>query len=160
MATDTPGLDVEPTAEPATAAGKTETDDAPEPDTAPKPLLPPRLPRRTPWARLLMRTLKVDGLDCPRGHARMVLLALITAPRAIERILRHLRLPYIPPPVAPARAPHETELRLWDADPGALPCPAPGRRIRGRREPCVRTLTTPLQKFLGTIWALTKTGTT
>jgi hypothetical protein len=107
---------MEPAAELATAARETETDDETDGETEPDELLPPRPPRRTPWARLLMRTLKVDGLDCPRCHARMVLLALITAPRVIERILRHLRLPHTPPSVAPARAPREPELRLWDAD--------------------------------------------
>jgi hypothetical protein len=47
----------------------------------------------------------------------MVLLALITAPAVIERILRHLKLPHVPPPVAPARATREPELELWDVAP-------------------------------------------
>ena len=33
----------------------------------------------------------------------MVLLALITAPAAVERILDHLHIPSTPPPLAPAR---------------------------------------------------------
>lgn len=49
--------------------------------------LPALPPRHTPWARLLERTLRVDGLDCPRCHTQTVLLALITAPKVIERIL-------------------------------------------------------------------------
>jgi hypothetical protein len=50
-----------------------------------------------------LRTLKVDGLDCPRCHAQMVLLALIT-----------------PPPVAPARSferPPELAFDSWDEPP-------------------------------------------
>ncbi len=64
--------------------------------------------RRLRWARLLKRTLGVDGLDCPRCHATMVVLALITASDVVERILDHLGLPSTPPPVAQAR-PHPTE---------------------------------------------------
>lgn len=43
----------------------------------------------------------------------MVLLALITAPAAVARILDHLRTPSTPPPIAPARVPasaYQTEL--------------------------------------------------
>jgi hypothetical protein len=39
----------------------------------------------------------------PRCQSQMVLLALITAPSTVERILDHLRIPSTPPPVAPAR---------------------------------------------------------
>ncbi len=60
-------------------------------------------PRRMPWARLLMRSLGVDALECPRCQSQMVLLALITAPRVVEKILAHLRIPSTPPPLAPAR---------------------------------------------------------
>jgi len=60
-------------------------------------------PRRMPWASLLKRSLGVDGLECPRCQAQMVLLALITAPRVVAKILDHLRLPSTPPPLAPAR---------------------------------------------------------
>ena len=129
-----PGLEVEPTAELATAASVTETDGETDGETEPDELLPPRPPRRTPWARLLMRTLKVDGLDCPRCHARMVLLALITAPRVIERILLHLRLPHTPPSVAPARAPREPEVRLWDADPDDSDEAPPGAHLTSRAD--------------------------
>ena len=60
-------------------------------------------PRRLPWASLLMRSLGVSGLECPRCQSQMVLLALITAPRVVARILVHLRIPSTPPPLAPAR---------------------------------------------------------
>ena len=60
-------------------------------------------PRRLPWASLLMRSLGVSGLECPRCQSQMVLLALITAPRVVAKILVHLRIPSTPPPLAPAR---------------------------------------------------------
>ena len=82
-----------------------------EPPLEPEPE-PALRSRRLPWARLLKRTLRVDGLDCPRCHAQMVLLALITRPSVIERILRHLRLPSTPPPLAPARDPREQAAQL------------------------------------------------
>jgi len=68
-------------------------------------------PRRLPWASLLLRTLGVAGLECPRCQSQMVLLALITAPAAVARILDHLHIPSIPPPIASARVPpHQTDL--------------------------------------------------
>ncbi len=60
-------------------------------------------PRRLPWASLLMRSLGVSGLECPRCQSQMVLLALITAPPVVAKILDHLRIPSTPPPLAPAR---------------------------------------------------------
>ena len=60
-------------------------------------------PRRLPWASLLMRSLGVAGLECPKCQSQMVLLALITAPRVVAKILDHLRIPSTPPPLAPAR---------------------------------------------------------
>jgi len=60
-------------------------------------------PRRLPWARLLMRSLGVSALECPRCQSQMVLLALITAPPVVAKILDHLRIPSTPPPLAPAR---------------------------------------------------------
>jgi len=68
-------------------------------------------PRRLPWASLLMRSLGVSGLCCPRCQSQMVLLALITAPRVVAKILDHLRLPSTPPPLAPARlSAHQPDL--------------------------------------------------
>ena len=63
-------------------------------------------PEPTPavvWARLLKRTLGVDGLDCPSCHAQMLVIALITKAEVVQKILDHLRLPATPPPVAPPR---------------------------------------------------------
>jgi hypothetical protein len=63
---------------------------------------------RAPWARLLRRVLHVDALSCPKcsTHLRavpMVVLAFLTDPDVVTRILHHLGLPAAPPAIAPAR---------------------------------------------------------
>lgn len=58
-----------------------------------------------PWAELLKRTLAVDVEQCPRCGGRMKLPALVTAPRSIERFLRHLGEPTEAPPLSAARDP-------------------------------------------------------
>jgi hypothetical protein len=55
------------------------------------------------WAELLKRTFGVDVLECPTCKGRMKLLAVVTKPKSIERILRHLGEPTEPPTRAPAR---------------------------------------------------------
>jgi len=48
----------------------------------------------------------------------MVLLALITAPAKVARILDHLRIPSTPPPLSPARLPaHQTDLLAGSCSP-------------------------------------------
>lgn len=44
----------------------------------------------------------------------MILLALITAPPVVTRILDHLRIPSTPPPLAPARLPAQQSELLAD----------------------------------------------
>jgi len=56
-----------------------------------------------PWARLLKRSLGVDGEKCEACSARMKLHALVIAARSIERLLAHLGEPTEPPPLSPAR---------------------------------------------------------
>src|SRR5262245_39034629 len=56
------------------------------------------------WARLLGRVFDVDMATCPfcrRGSLRIM--AAITQESVITRILRHLQLASVPPPIAPAR---------------------------------------------------------
>jgi hypothetical protein len=56
------------------------------------------------WARLLGRVFDVDMATCPfchRGSLRII--AAITQESVITRILRHLKLASVPPPIAPAR---------------------------------------------------------
>jgi hypothetical protein len=56
------------------------------------------------WARLLGRVFDLDLATCPfcrRGSLRVI--AAITHEEVITRILRHLNLASVPPPIAPAR---------------------------------------------------------
>ncbi len=82
-------------------------------------------PYRLPWAELLRRVFLVDVLECPRCDARMRIVAAVTGPGAVERILHHLGESAHPPPVAGPRAPPhddaEAEARQpdhLDVDPG------------------------------------------
>src|SRR6266545_4906423 len=59
---------------------------------------------RWSWARLLQRVFDLDMATCPvcrRGSLRII--AAITQESVITRILRHLKLASVPPPIAPAR---------------------------------------------------------
>ncbi len=56
-----------------------------------------------PWARLLGRVFGLEMATCPfcrRGTLRLI--AVITQESVITRILRHLQLASVPPPIAPA----------------------------------------------------------
>ena len=59
-------------------------------------------PERMPWADLLRRVFLEEILRCPCGGRRRVL-SMVFNPMSIERVLRHLRLPYKPPERAPPR---------------------------------------------------------
>ncbi|MCB9879403.1 MAG: transposase [Planctomycetes bacterium] len=61
--------------------------------------------RRYPWAELLRRVFAIDVLVCPHCGGVRRLLAAITAPDAIEKVLRAMGLPCEVAQVAPARAP-------------------------------------------------------
>jgi len=76
-------------------------------------LLPLRQ-RRLDWAALLRRVFDVDVLRCPRCDGRLVVLAAISDPPVVAKILEHLRLPTAPPRCAPARAPPQDELLFVD----------------------------------------------
>jgi hypothetical protein len=66
--------------------------------------------RRAPWAQLLKRVLGVDPLKCPRCSATMVIIAFITDPQVLRKILKHLGLPTRPPPLSPAHLPQQHAL--------------------------------------------------
>jgi hypothetical protein len=60
------------------------------------------------WARLLGRVFALDMATCPfcrRGSLRII--AAITQESVITRILRHLKLASVPPPITPARCRQE-----------------------------------------------------
>jgi hypothetical protein len=67
---------------------------------------------RFPWADLLRRVYLLDVLTCPNCKGGRRLLAFITDPAAISKILAHLGLPTEPPSVAPARPPPAQALPL------------------------------------------------
>src|SRR5262249_44810793 len=61
-----------------------------------------------PWARLLGHVFGLEMRTCPfcrRGTLRIM--AVITQESVITRILRHLQLASVPPPLAPARVRQE-----------------------------------------------------
>ena len=57
-----------------------------------------------PWAELLKRAFDID-VRCPRCEARMKLVALVTDPGSIRRVLRHLGEDTEAPVREPARGP-------------------------------------------------------
>jgi len=58
--------------------------------------------RRVPWAELFMRVLFADALSCVKCSTPMLVLAFISDPPGVAKILRHLTLPDTAPPLAPA----------------------------------------------------------
>ena len=81
-------------------------------------------PRRRPlpWAQLLKRVFFIDALTCPRCRQAMVVLALISDPQVVRKILQHLGLPADVPPVAPAAPPCRDEPLFKECiDGGAAP---------------------------------------
>ncbi len=45
---------------------------------------------RYTWARLIAQVYEVDPLECPRCHSPMKVIAVITDPEEVKKILRHL----------------------------------------------------------------------
>jgi len=80
-------------------------------------------PRRLAWASLLRRALHVDALACARCAKPMLVLAFISDPAVIRKILTHLGLPAEPPPLAPARRPRDEDAFFHDDFPGETAAP-------------------------------------
>ncbi len=76
-------------------------------ETVEEPTLSParKAALRRRWAHLIQRVFEVDPLACDRCGGELRLVALITEPRVIRRILEHLRMPGLhnraPPPAKP-----------------------------------------------------------
>ena len=45
---------------------------------------------RSTWDRLIAQVYEVDPLECPHCHAPMNVIAVITEPEEVKKILRHL----------------------------------------------------------------------
>ena len=60
---------------------------------------------RIAWAKLMARAGEEFPLECPACGGDIRLIAFITEPWAIRKILTHLGEPLEPPPVSPARGP-------------------------------------------------------
>ena len=109
-------------AAPAAATASSAPDAAPHATATAPAGPPPERPRRVRlgWAQLLRRVLDIDVLQCPRcpTHRPLVVLAFLTDPAVVRRILEHLKLPATPMPVAQAR-------RIdWESECGAGQQPA------------------------------------
>ena len=59
--------------------------------------------KKSSWAKLLARVFGVDVSKCVHCNGKMKIIASIKDPPVIKRILTHLGLSPIPPPLAPAR---------------------------------------------------------
>jgi hypothetical protein len=60
---------------------------------------------RIAWAKLMARVAEEFPLECPNCGGDIRLIAFITEPGPIRKILTHLGEPLEPPPVSPARGP-------------------------------------------------------
>jgi hypothetical protein len=60
---------------------------------------------RIAWAKLMARVGEEFPLECPGCGGDIRLIAFITEPGPIRKILTHLGEPLEPPPVSPARGP-------------------------------------------------------
>jgi hypothetical protein len=66
---------------------------------------------RVDWAALLRRTFEVDVLACPKCGGQLKVMAVITQPEPVRRVLEHLRMP--PGPTGLARARDPTDELEW-----------------------------------------------
>ena len=56
------------------------------------------------WVRLLRRVFDLDMVNCPFCHrGALHIISAISQEEVTTRILRHLNLASVPPPIAPAR---------------------------------------------------------
>jgi hypothetical protein len=105
---------------PAAVAAKPVPPQAADANRLPPPSPPAAdRPRRLDWAVLLRRVLDVDVLACPKCATPMLVLAFITDPAVVGRILRHLGIPTDTTTLAQARYPFDEPSAFSDnnADP-------------------------------------------
>jgi hypothetical protein len=71
---------------------------------------------RIAWAKLLARLGEEFSLECPNCGGDIRLIAFITEPGPIRKILTRLGEPLVPPPISPARGPPTDWGKLVQAD--------------------------------------------
>lgn len=77
--------------------------EVPESETCDEGVKTPHLKtNRLSWAELLARVFQIDVLKCPCGGEYKIIAAILET-GAIQKILRHLKVPDTPPAVAPSR---------------------------------------------------------
>ena len=59
--------------------------------------------KKSSWSKLLARVFEIDISKCVHCNGKMKIIASIKDPPVIKKILTHLGLSPIPPPLAPAR---------------------------------------------------------
>jgi hypothetical protein len=71
-----------------------------------------KMPRAShlPWALLLKRVFMTDALTCPKCTGRMTIVAAVTKPEAMRKILDHLGIASEAPRQTAARPPPQSEL--------------------------------------------------
>ncbi len=74
--------------------------DKPSPDSAPS---------RASWARLIRKVFEIDPLLCGKCGAEMKIIAVLTDPKAVDRIIRHLEQNPTRQPKAPRAPPHPSK---------------------------------------------------
>jgi hypothetical protein len=94
-----------PPGSPAPVPETPQTEMAPVPPVPSAP--PPPKRHRYSWAHQLKRSLRVDALVCPKFATLLRVLAFLSDPAVVTKILDHLRLPSSAPPLAPARMPED-----------------------------------------------------
>ena len=72
-------------------AGWKKTHEGSQTEPSPQPSCPsvPQSCCRSAWARLIAKVYEVDPLACPRCSSKMRILAVITQPAEVKKILRH-----------------------------------------------------------------------
>lgn len=68
--------------------------------------------KQTDWATLLLRSLQLDVLSCPKCSGRMRVLACITEPQTIRKMLTSMGLSCDIPVRAPPREPPQGEFEF------------------------------------------------
>ena len=89
---------------------------------------PPPFRHRYTWASLIWRVFLEDVLECSRCHGRMTIVAALTSPLAIERVLDHLGLPTAAPQLHPARPPPQMALP-FDREPAPFYADPPAPEV-------------------------------